>query len=320
MSFLLDALNKKSQSDSVESGVPQAIYADSSEHEHKSGRAKTIVSLLLIGITAFICGYYFASHKPERQNQPTVPSTVLSKIQPEAGVTEHSEENNSQRLATGELQQQVVGKSDQAFVVKSTDTSTLADIQIGSAVAEQTNFAQSQTEIANQQDSDPANQKAKQVEQTSSQPTKQPSSTTQNDAVVNKPSNNQKTEAEPLSNTQSASENSGIDSELLKRFQQAVDQTMSLSDEQISKSLGGVNKVPALTSLPDSFGRLIPNLDFQMHIYSSEAKQRWVKVNNKIVREGQIIAPGLKLEKIDRQHVELSYQNKSFSLPALSSW
>ena len=117
-----------------------------------------------------------------------------------------------------------------------------------------------------------------------------------------------------------------IDPMLLAKFNAAVKQTMneeqtqsgSTSNNQSTAS--AFNQTKPLVNYPESFQARIPKLDFQTHIYSSEAKQRWVKVNGKIVREEQDITEGLTVIEIKPQQVVLSYSGERFSLPALTSW
>ncbi|WP_440904729.1 general secretion pathway protein GspB [Catenovulum sp. SX2] len=113
-----------------------------------------------------------------------------------------------------------------------------------------------------------------------------------------------------------------IDPKLLAKFNAAVAQTMS--EEQNTDGELVIPQATAetkpLVNYPESFQASIPELDFQTHIYSSEAKQRWVKVNGKIVKEEQEVATGLVVKEIKPQQVILAYKGKNFSLPALTSW
>ncbi len=72
--------------------------------------------------------------------------------------------------------------------------------------------------------------------------------------------------------------------------------------------------------LPLEVQNRIPPLNFQTHIYASTARARWVKVNNRELFEGDEVSPGLVLETIAPNHVEMGFEDYRFMLPALSEW
>lgn len=76
----------------------------------------------------------------------------------------------------------------------------------------------------------------------------------------------------------------------------------------------------ALGELPQTFQQRVPPLAFSQHLYSSDAANRWVRVNGRDAREGDKIAPDLLLERIEPQQVVLSLGGQRFTLPALSDW
>lgn len=75
-----------------------------------------------------------------------------------------------------------------------------------------------------------------------------------------------------------------------------------------------------LASLPPQFQKSVPPLAFSQHLYSSDPGQRWVRVNGRDAREGERIAPGLVLERIEPQQVVLSLNGQLFAMPALTDW
>jgi len=76
----------------------------------------------------------------------------------------------------------------------------------------------------------------------------------------------------------------------------------------------------ALTLYPQWYQDLVPDLEFSSHIFSSEANERWVRVNNQVVKEGELINSNMRLVAIEPQQVIIEMQQRRFSLPALSSW
>ena len=72
--------------------------------------------------------------------------------------------------------------------------------------------------------------------------------------------------------------------------------------------------------LPSSVQDRIPHLNFQTHIYSSAADSRWVKVNGSEAYEGDEIAPGVVLRRIEPREVVFDFESYLISMPALSEW
>ncbi|WP_299019399.1 general secretion pathway protein GspB [uncultured Photobacterium sp.] len=79
-------------------------------------------------------------------------------------------------------------------------------------------------------------------------------------------------------------------------------------------------KAIALGELPASVQSRIPSLDFQTHIYSSTANSRWVKVNGREAFEGDEIAPGVTLRRIEPRQVVFDFESYLVSMPSLSEW
>jgi hypothetical protein len=109
-----------------------------------------------------------------------------------------------------------------------------------------------------------------------------------------------------------------VPQELKDKFQFAVD---SLANEP-QKSKINEFAAPArdISSLDDVIQRQIPPIRFQAHVYASEPKQRWVKVNGKDLQEGQWITADIQLKEITPQYVLLQTGRQLFSMQALSEW
>ncbi|UXI00965.1 general secretion pathway protein GspB [Photobacterium sp. TY1-4] len=76
----------------------------------------------------------------------------------------------------------------------------------------------------------------------------------------------------------------------------------------------------ALGELPAAVQSRIPTLNFQTHIYSSSANSRWVKVNGREAFEGDEIAPGVILRRIEPRQVVFDFESYLVAMPALSEW
>ncbi|MBL4828777.1 MAG: general secretion pathway protein GspB [Aliivibrio sp.] len=76
----------------------------------------------------------------------------------------------------------------------------------------------------------------------------------------------------------------------------------------------------ALPRNSSTFMGSLPALNFQTHIYSSQAKKRWVKVNGVEVKEGDDITLGVRLEEIKPREVLVSFDGQLISIPSLYEW
>jgi len=133
-----------------------------------------------------------------------------------------------------------------------------------------------------------------------------------------------KTAEEKLSDVQfSLKAEDGISSDLLSRFQSAIEETQQQTPTKANADKA-VNDEPevalrSLSDMPKWVQDAIPELNFSMHIYASNG-EGWIRVNGDDKVESDFIATDLKLTEILPQRVVLSYQGEIFTLPALSSW
>jgi general secretion pathway protein B len=72
------------------------------------------------------------------------------------------------------------------------------------------------------------------------------------------------------------------------------------------------HRVTDITELPPSLQQEIPNLSISLHSYVSAPKDRLVMINNTLLRQGEFLAPGLRLEQITSDGVVISYKNYQF--------
>jgi len=104
---------------------------------------------------------------------------------------------------------------------------------------------------------------------------------------------------------------------LRDKFQFAID---SLKDSPKAKVQEYAAPARDIQTLDDVIQRQIPPIRFQAHVYASEPRQRWVKVNGKDLQEGQWITADIQLKEITPQYVLLQTGRQLFSMPALSEW
>ncbi len=75
-----------------------------------------------------------------------------------------------------------------------------------------------------------------------------------------------------------------------------------------------------INTLDDTLQRQIAPLRFEAHVYATEPKQRWVKVNGKDLQEGQWITADIQLKEITPNYVLMQTGRQLFSMEALSEW
>lgn len=79
-------------------------------------------------------------------------------------------------------------------------------------------------------------------------------------------------------------------------------------------------EVPLIAELPPTISSGIASIDFSVHLYSDEEGASFVNLNGEQRREGDLVAPGLRLVKIFEYGVILEYQGTQFRLLPLSGW
>lgn len=109
-----------------------------------------------------------------------------------------------------------------------------------------------------------------------------------------------------------------VSEELRHKFALALEQSDPLPRHQSVTS----HAAPArdIQTLDELLKRQIPPLRFEAHIYASDPKQRWVKVNGKDLQEGQWVTADIQLKEITPQYVLLQTGRQMFSMEALSEW
>ncbi len=132
--------------------------------------------------------------------------------------------------------------------------------------------------------------------------------------------------------TEQASEEA-ISPELMRRFEQAMADLEAESSagydigdeaEQFDPSRSGTvdyyDTVQRVDELPARIMARLPNMSFSAHMYATNPRDRWVKVNGVERGEGEWITDEVFLEKIEPQKVILLFQGQQFSMRALSDW
>ena len=69
---------------------------------------------------------------------------------------------------------------------------------------------------------------------------------------------------------------------------------------------------PQLQQLPPEIQQSLPTVTIAFHQYASQPENSRVMINNRVLKAGDVVAPGLTLERITADGVELAYQGYRF--------
>ncbi len=75
------------------------------------------------------------------------------------------------------------------------------------------------------------------------------------------------------------------------------------------------DRVFALSELPGAIKSGLPQFKISGHAYAPEPQMRVVRINEKILQEGQDLSPGMKIEEIVPSGVIMTYQGYRFRVP-----
>jgi general secretion pathway protein B len=75
---------------------------------------------------------------------------------------------------------------------------------------------------------------------------------------------------------------------------------------------GRTQGVRALSELPAAIQQEIPRLSVSLHVYAKEPKDCLVMINDKLLRQGELLVPGLRLEQVTPDGVIISYKGYRF--------
>lgn len=70
----------------------------------------------------------------------------------------------------------------------------------------------------------------------------------------------------------------------------------------------------------DSYMGRLPAMDFQTHVYASNANKRWIKMNGVEYQEGDQLFDGIQLVAINPQTTVIRFEQQLIEVPALYHW
>jgi general secretion pathway protein B len=79
-------------------------------------------------------------------------------------------------------------------------------------------------------------------------------------------------------------------------------------------------RIEEVSELPDAVRNNLPAMTFSFHVYSSNAQQRTIIINNRRVREGDEVSSGIQLQEITEDGVILLSAGHRIHIGVLSGW
>ncbi|USD41593.1 general secretion pathway protein GspB [Vibrio sp. SCSIO 43135] len=109
--------------------------------------------------------------------------------------------------------------------------------------------------------------------------------------------------------------------ELARRVQSVMNQSGQANGRSDNPRGGKLqqNAIKLNHHSSDFIGQL-PAMNFQTHVYSSQANKRWVKINDVEYMEGDWIDSRVQLVKIEPQSSIVEFESQRLEIPALYDW
>ncbi|EJV9312217.1 TPA: AAA family ATPase [Vibrio vulnificus] len=126
------------------------------------------------------------------------------------------------------------------------------------------------------------------------------------------PSEEKKTEDERLFENLDLS---GLSPELAQKVENAL-----LVETQTDHSPQAESTVSRLDLSAEKWYGRLPPLNLQTHMYSSDPKRRWLKINGAEFHQGEWIDNQIQLVEISAQSVIVEFQGEQIEIPALYEW
>jgi general secretion pathway protein B len=99
---------------------------------------------------------------------------------------------------------------------------------------------------------------------------------------------------------------------LIRQQTRTIQQVPSGPKRTINKVAPGENTLYGIEDLPSSIQRSLPPIAISVSLYSNEPDSRMAKINGAMIREGEYLTTGLRVEEITPDGVIFSYQNYRF--------
>lgn len=114
-----------------------------------------------------------------------------------------------------------------------------------------------------------------------------------------------------------------VSPELVARFNQAIEALDNEVRDDIAQDEVPVtvhNDLPRVDQLPVKLLTRLPSMNFSAHMYASQSRDRWVRVNGVQLAEGDWIDEKVQVVSIEAQQVVLGFEGELFTMAALTDW
>lgn len=109
-----------------------------------------------------------------------------------------------------------------------------------------------------------------------------------------------------------------VSAELRQKFQQAIEDLENNPSEPVNEV--PPPDVPPVHQLPAWVLTELPGMAFSTHMYATEPRDRWLRVNGQQMREGDWIEDKVQILRIEPQHVIMTFKGHEFRMGALTDW
>ncbi len=140
-----------------------------------------------------------------------------------------------------------------------------------------------------------------------------------------------RTQPNPVNSIEKDPDLNNISDDLLQKFNNAIEQSenptvaqtaelekqLKQNDERIEQYFSHIATIDELTPQMQAD---IPDLIYGTHIFSTDADQRWIKINEQTLQERQWLNDDIQVIEIQQQFVIFEMRHTRFSLLALTDW
>ncbi|GEM78364.1 general secretion pathway protein GspB [Vibrio superstes] len=113
---------------------------------------------------------------------------------------------------------------------------------------------------------------------------------------------------------------SGLSPELASSVASVLENPSSYQVDEINEDELSNVQVVELDKDSERFRGRLPALNLQTHMYASNPKHRWVKVNGSELQEGDSIDGDIKIVEIAPRYIVVEFSGEKIEIPALYDW
>ena len=336
MSYLLDAL-KQSKHDTM-SAEQYDLQAQQLKQQHQLMTYRRISFLLVGGIlaTSILASGFFVGKWLQKENITVKTNLVQNDvIETEPVLVVEEPTNTEEKTAAKVAPIQTVTTSPPAVTTSLNSTPALAGqlvyVQTSTGIQQMLLTPQGQylslsanQELQSQtQNFSAQNNVSSSFQSPSNQPKSVPTQPTKSTLSADELSK-YKVLGKPLNQNvpaqlESTAELDTVPDTLKNAFAQAVNDTETTTDYEVTQGSRHSSRVQPVELLPDGLQSMLPSIKYQAHIYASTADKRWIKLNGRELYEGESIG-ALKVLEITPDQSVLDFDGYEFSLKALQDW